>query len=50
MTLQEIIKSLDDLSEQDRVSLFNMLRLKLSQTSEEEKNTFKLFFHEFISV
>lgn len=38
MTLQEIIKSLDDLSEQDRVSLFNMLQLKLSQTSEEEKN------------
>lgn len=37
MTLQEIIKSLDDLSEQDRVSLFNMLQLKLSQTSKEEQ-------------
>lgn len=36
MTLQEIIKSLDNLSLQDQASLFNVLRLKLAQTTHEE--------------
>lgn len=38
MTLQEIIKSLDALSVEDQASLFNALRLKLSQANGNEKN------------
>jgi hypothetical protein len=38
MTLQEIIKSLDDLSAEDQAALFGALRLKLSQEIEDKKN------------
>jgi hypothetical protein len=38
MTLQEIIKSLDDLSVEDQAALFGTLRLKLSQEIGGEKN------------
>jgi len=35
MTLQEIIKSLDDLSVEDKTSLFNVLESQLSQIKEQ---------------
>jgi hypothetical protein len=38
MTLQEIIKSLDDLSVEDQAALFGALRLNLSQGIEDKKN------------
>ena len=37
MTLQEIIKSLDDLSVEDKTSLFNVLESQLSQIKEQEQ-------------
>ncbi|MBE9078506.1 hypothetical protein IQ241_14570 [Romeria aff. gracilis LEGE 07310] len=37
MTLQEIIKSLDELSAEEQASLMNVLRLKLSRISREEQ-------------
>ncbi|WP_157749913.1 hypothetical protein [Dolichospermum compactum] len=37
MTLQEIIKSLDDLSVEDKTSLLNLLKSQLSQIKEKEQ-------------
>jgi hypothetical protein len=37
MTLQEIIKSLNDLSIEDKTSLFNVLESQLSQNKEKEQ-------------
>ncbi len=40
MTLQEIINSLDDLSEEDMTNLFEILRLKLSDLEIDDDDTF----------
>ncbi|MFM2065035.1 MAG: hypothetical protein RLZZ507_4706 [Cyanobacteriota bacterium] len=39
MTLQEIIKSLDDLSIEDKTSLFKILESQLSKIKEQEKQS-----------